>query len=336
MSFASRARVEALRERLYYKPTAAERAFAAAGSSAPEKFAQTFDWASPSKTPHFSWRNRIGYLLVLILDLIRIFCYAIRVQRGWVKGEDVEFVERVPNRLWQIKYRNHMGDLNCSLVLRGKDGSLLLMQAPPPIERVFTWLSSLGTLEVIVEPDSVHDSFSRQWKLLLPYVTFLCTKESQEKWSKAGDASFIDAVFVSTATGGPACELLQKYYFAEHIGAQWLTWCEYAHVIRFPDMTVLLSACPVGNLKLSGLDGWFCWIAGRCGYRVFYDAPKYCSPHAFERGGSFELYMRACVNALPYVVLFKHGEPLDGARIDDVRYGLGYFGRGNRLPKSAT
>ena len=74
----------------------------------------------------------------------------------------VSVKEIVPGRLWQFAYD---GGASNATVVKGRDGSLLVLQAPPRTPAVEQCLSQLGgPLKYVMVPDSAHNKHVFAWE----------------------------------------------------------------------------------------------------------------------------------------------------------------------------
>eukprot|EP00457_Paulinella_chromatophora_P008575 gb/GEZN01008614.1/.p1 GENE.gb/GEZN01008614.1/~~gb/GEZN01008614.1/.p1 ORF type:complete len:350 (-),score=35.26 gb/GEZN01008614.1/:270-1319(-) len=291
-------------------------------------------WMDPRSSVSFEYRIKLlmWFVSFVTCTLVDLFLQKLRLVP---KKEDLRCSELVPGRVWSIEYFHGPGISN-SFIIRGKDASLLMFQAPPPSERVLKVLQELGELKVVMCPDVAHDAYARQWKLLMPRLKFVSERGYRDLWSKCGDDSFIDEAFDKDAPEEASekplhtqSALLSNYYFNSHYGCSGhLTWNDYAHVLLLKgeaeedQRKIVILPCAMANSKPHPLVAPLWRLSGMYGMRVLFHSPfLYCVKSAFRLNGEFEQWWRRIYALKPTLVLFRHGQPTTGENMTQLRLG---------------
>lgn len=214
----------------------------------------------------------------------------------------VELEEIVPGQLWQMAYDE--GAHN-STVVKGKDGSLLLLQAPPCTPEVKDCLHSLGgPIKYVMAPDAGHNKHHLAWDDV--GATLLAPLQDAQMMEKHGVASELKHRLVCFDRDEEFSNIARNYFLTfVPLDAETTAWQAYEFHFRFSvgdvKRHVAVCPCPFTNPAPDKVPIFFyplCTPGPRAvlySTIVYADAPKLA-----------QAWKHLCASS-PDVIIFQHG-----------------------------
>lgn len=306
-----------------------------------------FDFLHPTSPKDVSWAQRLAFICLMfravffmILQYLWKKCTAKKDQQK----PELKLREIVPGYMYTITY-TVMGPNNSIVVRRerkSKDPELMLIQSPPPSEELKSILAGLGTVTVVVEPDSAHDVSSKKlvWEDYSSGdgskdpVLFITSKESQQGWIAVGNSGkWIDGL-LDENNDDVVQQVRERFGWTKSIPVgDWLQlWNQFSHVFQAPSEQkemICTVPCPFVNYRpTSILEKAERFLSGFLGFKLLYHAQfMYCDMEQLEEGHGLSKFIGKLINLKPDILVCQHGEPIFGGtnclqELHHIRYGM--------------